>query len=285
MLREIDFQKDNIMNVNQSMMDNHFSKVAPQYKELRTTDIEPIIFIGETLKGLSAIKVADVGCGDGRYDLLLFQHFNNLQLTCIDTNAPMLEATSKYLTAHDITQFTTAQVEAEILPLDNNSMDCVLTFNAIHHFDVLNFLNQSARILKERGRIFIYTRYRSQNARNIWGQYFPAFVEKETRLYEQPEMEQWIQSVDSLVLETVKSFKYPRQSTLERLVRQAKGKHYSTFSLYQESELKGALKTFQDNLKKAFQNTNQIKWFDENVLLVLTKNYRGSCTITTHDNA
>jgi ubiquinone/menaquinone biosynthesis C-methylase UbiE len=233
--------------------------------------MEPITFIGETLKGLPEIKAADVGCGDGRYDLLLFQHLNNLHLSCIDTNAPMLEHVSDYLTNHNLTQFETIQAGAENFPLKNNSMDCVLTFNAVHHFDFFKFIEKAADVIKAEGNIFIYTRYRSQNARNIWGQYFPSFVEKETRLYEQNEMAQWIQSVGSLTIETVKPFKYERKSTLKRLVEQAKGKHYSTFSLYKEEELDEALKAFQYNIKKAFQKTDQIEWFDENVLLLLKK--------------
>jgi len=253
-------------------MYNHFSQVAPRYRELRITDGEPIAFICETLKDLSNIKAADVGCGDGRYDLRLFQLMNNLYLSCIDTNAPMLEHVSDYLKNHNITQFETIQAGAEDFPLKNNSMDCVLTFNAVHHFDFLKFIEKAAAadVIKVDGNIFIYTRLRSQNARNIWGQYFPAFVEKETR-FEQNEMEQWIQSVDSLTLETVKPFKYERNSSLERLIEQARGKHYSTFSLYGEEELEQALKVFQNKIQKAFQDTNRIEWFDENILLVLKK--------------
>jgi len=250
-------------------MYNHFSQLASRYRDLRTTDAEPIAFIGETLKYLPEVKAADVGCGDGRYDLLLFQHLNNLHLSCIDTNIPMLEHVSDYLTKHNITRFETIQAVAEDFPLKNNSMDCVLTFNAIHHFDFLKFIEKAAEMIKAEGKIFIYTRLRSQNARNIWGQYFPSFLEKETRLYELNEMERWIQSVESLAIETVKQFKYERTSTLERLIEQAKGKHYSTFSLYKEEELDEAIQAFQDNIKKAFQKTDKIEWFDENILLVL----------------
>jgi SAM-dependent methyltransferase len=257
------------MDSTRQNMYDHFSQLAPRYRDLRITDVEPIAFIGETLKGLPEVKAADVGCGDGRYDLLLFQYLNNLHLTCIDTNDSMLEHVSDYLTNHNITQFETIQAGSETFPLENNSMDCILTFNAIHHFDFLKFIEKAAESIKKNGKIFIYTRLRNQNARNIWGQYFPSFVEKETRLYELNEMEQWIQSVDSLTIERVKLFKYKRNSTLERLVDQVKGRHYSTFSLYKEDELDEALKTFQDNIRQAFQKTGHIEWFDENVLLIL----------------
>lgn len=247
----------------------HFLRVASDYRQVRTTDIEPIAFISETLKNLPEVRAADVGCGAGRYDLLLFQHLNNLHLTCIDINESMLEQVSECLANGGITNFTTIIAEADYMPLEDNSMDCIFTFNAIHHFDFIKFIKKASRVIKEDGRVFIYTRSRSQNARNIWGQHFPLFLEKETRLYEQEEMEQWVQFVDSLRLETVKPFKYKRNTTIDHLVKQVKARHYSTFSLYEEGELNEALKIFQENIRIQFKDTNQIEWFDENVLLVL----------------
>ena len=250
-------------------MYSHFSRVASRYRQVRTTDIEPIAFIGETLSGLPEVTAADVGCGDGRYNLLLFRHLNNLHLTCIDINEYMLEEVLDYLTSHGITNFRTIKAHVDDIPLKDNSMDCILTFNAIHHFDFVKFIEKSDKVIKENGTIFIYTRLKSQNARSIWGQYFPLFSERETRLYELYEMEQWIQSVDSLRLEIAKPFKYKRNTTIEHLVEKVKARHYSTFSLYEEDELDEALKTFQENIRRQFQDTNQIEWFDENILLVL----------------
>jgi ubiquinone/menaquinone biosynthesis C-methylase UbiE len=248
---------------------NHFSEVASNYRRTRTTDVEPIAFIGETLGKLSEVKAADIGCGTGRYDLLLFQYINNLHLTCIDINEHMLVQVSDYLKSNGINNFKTIKFDANDIPLENNSMDCIFTFNAIHHFDFVMFIQKYSRVIKDYGRIFIYTRLKSQNDRNVWGQDFPLFSEKENRLYELHEMEQYIKSVDSLRLKTTKSFKYKRYSTMEQLVEKVKAKHYSTFSLYEKDELVESLKGFQKNLKERFQDASQIEWFDENVLLVL----------------
>ena len=248
---------------------NHFSKVSSYYIRVRTTDVEPIAFISETLRKLPEVKAADIGCGAGRYDLLLFQYINNLHLTCIDINEHMLLNASDYLKSRGINNFKTIKADADDIPLENNSMNCILTFNAIHHFDFVKFIQKCARVIKDDGWIFIYTRLRSQNERSVWGQYFSLFSEKENRLYETYEMEQYIQSVNSLRLEITKCFKYKRNSTLEQLVEKVKAKHYSTFSLYEKDELVESLKGFQKKLKDLFQDTNQIEWFDENVLLVL----------------
>ncbi len=250
-------------------MYSHFSQVSSVYRQIRSTDVEPIAFISETLKGLPEVKAADVGCGAGRYDLLLFQHLNNLHLTCIDINESMLQQVSGYLTCHGITNIKTIKTDADDIPLEDNSMDCIFTFNSIHHFDFVKFMEKSSKAIKGDGRIFIYTRLRSQNARSIWGQYFPLFSESETRLHELDEMEQWVQSIDSLRVEIAKPFKYKRNATMEQLVGKVKKRHYSTFSLYEEDELSAALKTFQESIRSAFKDTTKIEWFDENILLIL----------------
>ncbi|MCL0087592.1 hypothetical protein M1O24_02465 [Dehalococcoidia bacterium] len=92
-------------------------------------------------------------------------------------------------------------------------------------------MDEMSRVLRDGGRIFIYTRLRSQNARNIWGRHFPLFLEKESRLHELWEMEEMTKLIDSLVVESIKKFKYWRNSTLSRLINQARNSHYSTFSL------------------------------------------------------
>jgi len=48
----------------------HFAKIPGTYSEVRTTDVEPVHYICDRLDGLDSINAADVGCGDGRYDLL-----------------------------------------------------------------------------------------------------------------------------------------------------------------------------------------------------------------------
>ena len=256
------------MNTAQKTYD-HFSRVSASYRKMRTTDKEPIIFIRESLKNLHDVKAADVGCGAGRYDLLLFQNLNKLHLTCIDINDSMLQEASNYLKSHGFRNFQTIKANANEIPLERNSLDCIFTFNAIHHFDFVAFSKKSSEVISEDGTIFIYTRLRSQNSRNIWGQYFPSFSKTETRLHELDEMESWIQSNGRLKLGTIKRFKYKRTSTLERLVEKVKGKHYSTFSLYENNALNESLKTFQENIITRFPDVRQIKWCDENILLIL----------------
>jgi len=66
---------------------SHFSRVASRYNDLRSIDTEPLLFIKQKLKDLTAITAADIGCGTGNYDMELSNLFGNkLMLTDIDLN-------------------------------------------------------------------------------------------------------------------------------------------------------------------------------------------------------
>ena len=212
---------------------HHFSRIAPKYRDLRITDPEPITFIARELERLVSIEAVDVGCGAGRYGLLLCRYLGDkLRLTCADANSNMLETLDEYLVKHGISNFTPMHSEAENLPLPSNALDFVCTFNAVHHFNLPGFLQESARILKSGGYLFIYTRLREQNKRNIWGRYFPNFHQKETRLYTLNALTQAVAAVPTLGIKSIEFFEYQRISTSAKLIEQVEANHYSTFSLW-----------------------------------------------------
>lgn len=250
----------------------HFSSIAKKYRNLRTTDSEPISVIVDKLKNLEHIEAVDVGCGDGRYDLLLYKNLGDkLRLTCLDANAEMLKALTKYLAQHDIGNFFVKQSVAETMPFTDSVLDCVCTFNAIHHFHLSRFLSESARVIKRGGYLFIYTRLREQNERNVWGRYFPQFHEKETRLYSLDAVKQSIEAVGNLAFESIVFFAYSRLAALEQLLERARSHHYSTFLFYSPEELEEALQGFSSNIKNEFEDPQQVRWFDENALFVIRK--------------
>ena len=126
-------------------------------------------------------------------------------------------------------------------------------------------------MLKNTGYLFVYTRLRDQNSRNIWGQYFPQFQEKETRLYSLEEMKQILGNDDNLSIESIVFFAYSRVAALEQLLERARNHHYSTFLMYTPEELQQALEGFSSNIINEFQDRQQVQWFDENVLFIIRK--------------
>jgi len=254
------------------LIHQHFSKIAHRYHHLRTTDMEPIDFIAKRMKNLKQIEAIDVGCGTGRYDFLLIKYLGpKLRLTCVDPNPDMLDSLRKTLMNNGISDFTSVNAKAENIPSQDNICDCVFTFNAIHHFNLLEFLRDSARILKAGGYIFIYTRLRDQNRRNIWGCHFPMFNQKETRLYTLDRFVKTVEEVPNLHIKSIEYYKYRRILTLTQLVDRARSHHYSTFSLYSSEELEEAIKGFTNNIENKFKDHSRVHWHDENILFMIGK--------------
>jgi hypothetical protein len=152
---------------------------------------------------------------------------------------------------------------AEQLPLQAASLDLVTAFNCVHHFDLGRFLAAAARVLRPGGQLFIYTRTPQQNARTIWGRYFPGFTEHEQRLHSQAAIRDAVRRTDGLTMIATQTFRHPRTSTAERLGAQAQGRHYSTFSFYTPQELRAAITAFLARLPGP-----EVCWVDEHLLVI-----------------
>jgi ubiquinone/menaquinone biosynthesis C-methylase UbiE len=257
--------------VSEKNTNDHFSEIASKYRNLRTTDSDLILYIKNQLNKKSGIRIADVGCGDGRYSLELLKCLSSQSyLHCIDFNENMLLYLKDYLTENNAMNFCVRQGDASKLPLENDSMDCIVTFNAIHHFDIQRFLGEVFGALKDNGHVFIYTRLRNQNSRNIWGQHFPLFAEIENRLFEFDELKHHIQKAD-MKIDNSKVFGHQRTASLTSLVEKAQNKHYSNFELYSDETFEKSLEKFKQNIRNNFDDLEKIPWQDENLLLEISK--------------
>ena len=253
-------------------INEHFSEIADEYRNLRILDLEPILYISRQLNGMSSILGADIGCGTGRYDLLLLQNIGDkLFLHCVDNNKEMLDQLCKYLTPSEIRKFEVNCCAARNLPFEDESLDCIFSFNAVHHFNVHGFFGEASRILKNGGQLFVYTRTPTQNSRNIWGRLFPLFNEKETRLYEEYEVKETLREIPRFEMKKIVYFTHKRTSDLSWLRFQARNHHYSTFCFYSEEEFKESMEQFTENLHGDFQDLNNITWNDENILYCIKK--------------
>ena len=253
-----------------SLMLDHFSQIASIYSQVRTIDYELINYITKKLAFKQTIVAADIGCGDGRYSIKLVEKLRNrLSLTCVDNNYEMLQQISKI--SSNFQNLQTKQAIAEELPFADNSLDCIFSFNAIHHFKINEFAKECNRVLKNNGVLFIYTRLKEQNESNIWCKFFPDFSKKENRLFDIQSLTKHISNQTSLNLTSTEFFQHNRSSDIQTLVSKAEKKHYSTFSLYTVSEFEKSLGKFKQNIYQNFSNPENIQWVDENTMFVFQK--------------
>jgi len=240
----------------------HFERVAVVYESLRTTDEAPVRAIGQFLPD-RPVAGLDIGCGTGRYTRLLRGLLpEGSQLIASDVSAAMLAQLTAARRGHagGVVPLLAA---AEELPLRAASLDLVTAFNCVHHFGLARFLAAAARVLRPGGQLFIYTRTPQQNARTIWGRYFPGFTEHEQRLHSQAAIRDAVRRTDGLMMVATQIFQHPRTSTAGRLGAQARGRHYSTFSFYTPQELRAAIATFLARLPSP-----EVSWVDEHLLVI-----------------
>ena len=250
-------------------VDDHFERVAAVYESLRTTDEAPVCAIGQFLPGFPVTGL-DIGCGTGRYTRLLRRLLpEGSLLLASDVSAAMLAqlTAGQHGPAPGVAPLRAA---AEQLPLRAASLDLVTAFNCVHHFDLARFLAAVARVLRPGGQLFIYTRTPQQNARTIWGRYFPGFAEREQRLHSQAALLDAIRRTGGLTVVATQAFRHRRSSTAERLRAQAEGRHYSTFSLYTPEEFRVSIATFLARLPGP-----EVSWVDEHLLIVASASRRG----------
>jgi SAM-dependent methyltransferase len=243
-------------------MGGHFERVAAIYESLRTTDEAPVRAIGQLLPD-RPVTGLDIGCGTGRYTRLLRAVLpDGSRLAASDVSAAMLAQlqAGNHGHAREVVPLLAA---AEDLPLRAASLDLVTAFNCVHHFDLGRFLTAAARVLAPGGQLFIYTRTPQQNARTIWGRYFPGFTEHERRLHSEDALRDAVRRAGGLTVAATQTFHHPRTSTAERLRAQAEGCHYSTFSLYPPQELRAAMATFLARLPG-----REVSWIDEHLLVL-----------------
>ncbi len=239
----------------------HFERVAAVYESLRTTDEAPVRSICQFLPD-RPVTGLDIGCGTGRYSRLLRGLLpDGSLLVASDVSAAML---ARLRAGHGRDLGVVPLLSAaEELPLRTASLDLVTAFNCVHHFDLGRFLTAAARVLAPGGQLFIYTRTPQQNARTIWGRYFPGFTEHEQRLHSEAVFRDAVRRTGGLTVVATQTFKYPRSSTAGRLRAQAEGRHYSTFSLYTPEELRASIATFLARLPSP-----KVSWVDEHLLLL-----------------
>jgi ubiquinone/menaquinone biosynthesis C-methylase UbiE len=250
----------------------HFSNIATRYNELRTTDLEVAGFIADKLRPRTPIHVANVGCGSGRYAIELLRRLSGgIDLICVDCNFAMLRTLQEELRQRNLHVYGAVQAAAQDLPFPDQHLGAVVTFNAFHLFEIPSFLHECARTLQAGGLLLVYTRLRSQNKRNIWGRYFPSFVDKEYRLLEQQQLENLFEDTPRLQVEEAQYFKFDRQASLDWLLEQGRNHHYSTFTFYSALEFETAMKRFEKNIRDKFHDPAHVTWQDENILLVVRR--------------
>ncbi|MFQ5799948.1 MAG: class I SAM-dependent methyltransferase [Bacteroidota bacterium] len=249
---------------------HHFDRVASTYAHVRDTDPDVIeTIIANLPQSDRPLDVIDMGCGTGRYTSIMAKKLeDDFRLFCSDHSSAMLSECRKRMNREfPSTDIHYCRVSANDLPFADVCFDAVVTFNAVHHFDLDRFVKGASRVLRPGGLLSIYTRTPAQNARTIWGRHFPSFSERETRLYRCERLQEAIAGVSGVELQSVHEFEFIRTESRESLLNRVRNFHYSTFALYPPNQLMRAMATFSRRLSK-LSSGSLIEHTAENILVL-----------------
>ena len=152
----------------------------------------------------------------------------------------------------------------DAIPFNDSSLDCVIAFNTIQLYDVPLLLAESARVIKNGGYLFIYSRLREQNEKNNPGQYTLETLKKT------------IDTLGNLTVESVVFFAYNRLAAFERVHFRSPRLDEIYDPFYTPEQLKETIKEFSLNIEDVFHDQPQVRWIDENVLFVIKKEQKTS---------
>ncbi len=261
-------------------MARHFRTIAPQYRELRELDTHAIRRVSFELEQITEqtnrLAVLDVGAGTGRYaEAVAYELCERTDLcyrgVAYDAIPEMLRSGPTHHDAKDTGSLDRAIGFAEFLPFAAQSFSAVLSFNAVHHFDLRTFLAEAARVVRPEGRLILYTRTPEQNESTIWGQFFPHFAERETRLYTRSTLDAALGAINDFASIELCEMQWTIRTSLSRLLEQARNGGYSTFRFYSADEFEESLGIFEDRVKVTYDDPTTITAQNDHVLVLATR--------------
>jgi SAM-dependent methyltransferase len=260
-------------------MARHFRTIGPRYRELRELDGVAVRRVSLELEqipnALGCLRILDVGAGTGRYtEAVVHDRSEHIGLryrgVAYDAVPEMLRGGPTHQ-PNDTGGMDHAIGFAEFLPFATQSFCAVLSFNALHHFDLWDFLAEAARVLQPEGRLILYTRTPDQNQRTIWGKFFPQFAERETRLYTESTLSVMLDAATDFESIELCQMRWTIRTSLSRLLDQARSGGYSTFRFYSADEFDEALSAFEDRVRATFDDPSAIVAQNDHLLVLATR--------------
>lgn len=129
---------------------------ASQWKYEEERDYTWDHYFGIDLKPMLEGKtILDLGCGNGGRGIAWAEHYGLKHLIGVEVNDIYLEAAKRFSASHGVSA-EYRQGVGESLPLDDQSVDAVLTFDVFEHVrEPARVLQECHRVLKDKGMAFI----------------------------------------------------------------------------------------------------------------------------------
>lgn len=119
-----------------------------------------LIMSARTVAGRLPVKpdarVLEIGPGSGYYSVQVAKRVPDGDITLLDVQPEMLEKSASKLKAAGISNFTTKQADAKLLPFESESFDLIFLVTVFGEIEGrASFLSEASRVLKANGVLSI----------------------------------------------------------------------------------------------------------------------------------
>ncbi len=143
-----------------------FDAYAKEYRAIHTDNIklfgadsfyfaEMKVMLLQQYESNSAVKILDIGCGDGATEMFINKYFPLWQISAIDVSAKSIEeAKDKNLLNCDFQTY-----DGKHIPFAYESFDLIFMAGVLHHIDFSlhdNLIKEIRRVLNPEGRFYLY---------------------------------------------------------------------------------------------------------------------------------
>ncbi len=152
------------------MQEMLYDKIGLDYNSTRNADPFLVSRLLYFLKPVTGKTYLDIGCGTGNYTVALAEQ--GFKCCGVDPSAAMLKKAQLRNTEIEWLQGT-----AENIPVANNEFEGAIATLTIHHWkDLQRSFKEISRVLKEKGRIVIFTSTSEQTGGYWLNHYFPEML-------------------------------------------------------------------------------------------------------------
>ncbi|MFZ5352255.1 MAG: class I SAM-dependent methyltransferase [Bacillota bacterium] len=241
-----------------------YDKVAQVYDSVREGD--PVIISRMlTEKQLDEnSSVLEIGCGTGN-NTVLISKVSSAKVYGMDQSAGMLE---KAMAKHSDIEYS--QGDAVTLKgFADNQFDLVYMVDVIHHIKNIDIMFENiARILKEEGRVFVFTNSHEQiRSSRLTSRYFPETIEAELKRYQDGcEIEAAMKKAGLKNILTEEILHPPVEDIGSRLIALAETKGYSMFHLISQDAIDRGIAKLKEDMDKG-----QVTYYPKSLMVAGTK--------------
>lgn len=237
-----------------------YSDIARYYDKVRITQPDYLKFWSSKIAQYGCIdknsRVLDIGCGTGRFTLMLSK-ITNAEVHAIEPSEKMLaEAKKKDKNKRIIWRLG----GAEKLPFPKMYFDCVYMTFVFHHIkNRKKALSEMYRVLKQKGRCVIMTTSYGHIRRSPL-YLFPGLAEIDLgRFPSLPEFKKILKNVGFKDVHYHIDRYEKNRYAIDDYLKRVKSKHVSTLSVLSEKEFERGYNIFEKRLREKYRDHLEIR--------------------------